>query len=153
MTYWPEPVLTLVYYWMSVLCLSVLSSSAFASGWIIRSVCLPSQVTVSAVSGWHIAWSFPMVCQLLFSASGDKHQSTHKGKKCSFAYTSVSSYSHSVISRKTCPGDGNLHCEIKWSYYFIHIQNLLCVSAVNQNHLTDLFLIIWWKACLFIWHL
>lgn len=44
-------------------------------------MCLPSQVTVSAVSGWHVAWSFPKVCQLLFSASGDKHQSTHKVKK------------------------------------------------------------------------
>lgn len=33
------------------------------------------------------------------------------------------------------------------------IENLLYVSAVNQNHHTDLILIALWKACLFIWHL
>lgn len=44
------------------------------------SVCLPFQVTVSAVSGWRAAWSFPKVCQLLLSASGDQHQKIHQGR-------------------------------------------------------------------------
>ncbi len=80
-------------------------------------VCLPSQVTVFAVSGWRAAWSFPKVCQLLFSTSGDKYQRIHKVKNGTDT-KGVSCYSHSVISRRTCPGDSNLQSEIKWSYYF-----------------------------------
>lgn len=61
-------------------------------------MCLPSQVTVSAVSGWRAAWSFPKVCQLLFSASGDKHQRTHKVKNGTDTKGGgVSPRSHSVI--------------------------------------------------------
>lgn len=36
--------------------------------------------TVSAASGWHAARTFPEVCQLLFSASRDKHLRIHKVK-------------------------------------------------------------------------
>ena len=43
--------------------------------------CLPSQVTVSAVSGWHAAEIFPKVFQLLFNASGGKHQKMHRQKQ------------------------------------------------------------------------
>lgn len=49
------------------------SLAAFICGWIIRLQCLPSQVSVSAVSGWHAAWSFPKVCQLMFSASTETY--------------------------------------------------------------------------------
>lgn len=67
-------------------------------------VCLPFQVTVSAVSGWHVAWSFPKVCQLLFSASGDKHQRTDKvEKKCTgicihkcFSFVTFSNFQENV---------------------------------------------------------
>ena len=84
MTRWPQSSLTVVYFWMS-------KRSAFLPPpplflclyfWLNHqiTVCLPSQVTVSAVSGWRATWSFPKVCQLLFSASGDKHQRIHKVK-------------------------------------------------------------------------
>lgn len=68
--------------------LSVLS--AFTSGWIIRSQSVSlSQVTVSAVSGWQAAWSFPEVGRLLFGASGGNRSDNTKW--------GVSCHSHLVI--------------------------------------------------------
>lgn len=61
-TRWPASSLTVLYVWMSK---PLPFSSRFLclNFWLNHqiTVCLPSQVTVSAVSGWHTAWSFPKV--------------------------------------------------------------------------------------------
>lgn len=62
--------------------------------------------TVSAASGWHAARTFPEVCQLLFSASRDRHLRIHKVKSS----TDMKRFPLSL----TC----NFPANMSWGSYF-----------------------------------
>lgn len=123
---------------VNALCLSLLSFSAFTSGWIIRSQCVSLHrllfllCQAGALPGLSLRFVNFCLVHLETNITEYIKWKTALGFFC--IHKRVSCCSHSVIFKRTCPGDCNLLCKIKWRYYGKRSESQ--VSADNQIYHT-----------------